>query len=120
MSNELSAQDLLPPEIGLTLLGFDKSEQGWLVSAEGRTGSECPACGMKSTLLPFGKVANFLGELLPLSARATAGTVRNRTMVPSHLLLLHHYARSLYCGAMLKPREANPEYDAIKQTLSRN
>ena|ERR1700721_2803362 len=28
MSNELSAQDLLPPEIGLTLLGFGKSEQG--------------------------------------------------------------------------------------------
>jgi transposase len=33
MSNELSAQDLLPPEIGLTLLGFEKSEQGWLVHA---------------------------------------------------------------------------------------
>jgi hypothetical protein len=26
MSNELSAQKLLPPEIGLTLLGFEKSE----------------------------------------------------------------------------------------------
>jgi hypothetical protein len=39
MSNELSAQDLLPPEIGLTLLGFEKSEQGWLVRAEGRTRS---------------------------------------------------------------------------------
>ena len=49
MSNELTAQDLLPPEIGLTLLGFDKSEQGWLVSAEGRTGSECPPCGTQST-----------------------------------------------------------------------
>jgi hypothetical protein len=49
MSNELSAQDLLPPEIGLTLLGFEKSEQGWLVSAEGRTGSECPSCGTQST-----------------------------------------------------------------------
>ena len=33
-----------------------------------------------AALLPFGKVADFLGELLPLSARATAGTVRNRTM----------------------------------------
>jgi len=31
MSNGLSAQDLLPPEIGLILLGFEKSEQGWLV-----------------------------------------------------------------------------------------
>jgi len=49
MSNELSAQDLLPPEISLTLLGFDKSEQGWLVSAEGRTCSECPSCGTQST-----------------------------------------------------------------------
>ena len=49
MSNELSAQDLLPPEIGLTLLGFEKSEQGWLVRAEGRTRSECPACGTQST-----------------------------------------------------------------------
>jgi hypothetical protein len=45
MSNELSAQDLLPPEIGLTWLGFEKSEPGWLVFAEGRTRSECPACG---------------------------------------------------------------------------
>jgi hypothetical protein len=33
-----------------------------------------------AALLPFGKVADFLGELLPLSAQATAGTVRNRTM----------------------------------------
>ena len=33
-----------------------------------------------AALLPFGKVADFLGELLPVSARATAGTVRNRTM----------------------------------------
>src|SRR5580693_586299 len=49
MSNELSAQDLLPPEIGLTLLGFEKSEQGWLVRAEGRTRSECPSCRTQST-----------------------------------------------------------------------
>ena len=49
MSNELSAQDLLPPEIGLTLLGFEKSEQGWLVRAEGRTRSECPSCGTESS-----------------------------------------------------------------------
>src|ERR1700693_6411896 len=49
MSNELSAQDLLPPEIGLTLLGFEKSEQGWLVRAEGRTRSVCPSCGTQST-----------------------------------------------------------------------
>ncbi len=33
-----------------------------------------------AALLPFGKVADFLGELLPLSAKTTASTVRNRTM----------------------------------------
>jgi hypothetical protein len=33
-----------------------------------------------AALLPFGKVADFLGELLPLPAQATASTVRNRTM----------------------------------------
>ncbi len=49
MSNELSAQDLLPPEIGLTLLGFEKSERGWLVRAEGRIRSECPSYGTQST-----------------------------------------------------------------------
>jgi transposase len=49
MSNELRAQDLLPPEIGLTLMGFEKSEQGWLVRAEGRAGSECASCRRQST-----------------------------------------------------------------------
>jgi hypothetical protein len=33
-----------------------------------------------AALLPFRKVTDFLGELLPLSALATASTVRNRTM----------------------------------------
>jgi hypothetical protein len=33
-----------------------------------------------AALLPFRKAADFLGELLPLSAQATASTVRNRTM----------------------------------------
>jgi len=33
-----------------------------------------------AALLPFRKTAEFLGEFLPLSARATASTVRNRTM----------------------------------------
>ena len=27
------------------MLGFEKSEQGWLVRAEGRTCSACPSCG---------------------------------------------------------------------------
>ena len=48
MSNELSTQDLLPPEIGLTLLGFEQPEQGWLVRAEGSTRSVCPSCGTES------------------------------------------------------------------------
>ena len=33
-----------------------------------------------AALLPFGKVADFLGELLPLSAQTTPNTVRNWTM----------------------------------------
>lgn len=33
-----------------------------------------------AALLTFGKVADFLGELLPLSAKTTPNTVRNRTM----------------------------------------
>jgi hypothetical protein len=33
-----------------------------------------------AALLPFRKAADFLGELLPLSAQATHSTVRNRTM----------------------------------------
>src|SRR6202041_2058396 len=33
-----------------------------------------------AALLPFRKVADFLGELLPSSSRTTANTVRNRTM----------------------------------------
>jgi hypothetical protein len=33
-----------------------------------------------AALLPFGKVVEFLGELLPVSAQATVNTVRNRTL----------------------------------------
>jgi hypothetical protein len=33
-----------------------------------------------AALMPFGKVADFLGELLPTSAKTNANTVRNRTM----------------------------------------
>jgi hypothetical protein len=33
-----------------------------------------------AALLPFGKVADFLGELLPTSAKAAVSTIRNRTM----------------------------------------
>jgi hypothetical protein len=33
-----------------------------------------------AAFLPFGKAAEFLGELLPMSAKTTASTVRNRTM----------------------------------------
>ena len=39
-----------------------------------------------AALLPFGKVTDFLSELLPLSAKMTTSTVRNRTMkVGKHL-----------------------------------
>jgi hypothetical protein len=30
--------------------------------------------------MPFGKVADFLSELLPLSAKTTPGTIRNQMM----------------------------------------
>lgn len=33
-----------------------------------------------AALMPFGKAADFLGELLPVSAQTTVNTVRNRTM----------------------------------------
>src|SRR5271169_5557603 len=33
-----------------------------------------------AALMPFGKVADFLGELLPASAKTNANTVRNRMM----------------------------------------
>jgi hypothetical protein len=33
-----------------------------------------------AALLPFGKVADFFGELLPTSAKAAVSTIRNRTM----------------------------------------
>ena len=33
-----------------------------------------------AALMPFGKVTDFLSELLPITAKTTAGTVRNRTM----------------------------------------
>ena len=33
-----------------------------------------------AALLPFGKAADFLGELLPVSAQVSTSTVRNRTM----------------------------------------
>jgi hypothetical protein len=40
-----------------------------------------------AALMPFGKVADFLGEVLPLSTRFHASTVRNRTLrVGKHLL----------------------------------
>ena len=49
MSKELSALDLLPPEAGLTLLGCEKSELGWIVRAQGRSCSACPCCGVQSS-----------------------------------------------------------------------
>ncbi|MGI9069884.1 MAG: hypothetical protein ACR2JB_00795 [Bryobacteraceae bacterium] len=39
-----------------------------------------PLNGKLAALLPFGKVADFLGEVLPVSAKTNASTVRNRAM----------------------------------------
>ena len=50
-----------------------------------------------AALLPFRKVADFLGELLPLSAQATASTVRNRTMKVGRRL--HKSAEALATGS---------------------
>jgi len=53
-----------------------------------------------AALLPFRKVADFLGELLPLSAQATASTVRNRTMKVGRRL--HKSAEALATGSSHK------------------
>jgi hypothetical protein len=56
-----------------------------------------------AALMPFGKVADFLSELLPLSAKAAPGTIRNRTMRVGRRL--HNSAESLAVSARREPRE---------------
>jgi hypothetical protein len=51
-----------------------------------------------AAMLPFGKAADFLAEVLPLSAATTAGTVRNRTMKVGKRL--HKSAEALAAGAV--------------------
>jgi hypothetical protein len=56
-----------------------------------------------AALMPFGKVAHFLAELLPLSAKTAPGTVRNRTMKVG--ARLHKSAESLAAPAGREPCE---------------
>jgi hypothetical protein len=53
--------------------------------------------------LPFGKVAEFLGELLPASAKAAVSTVRNRTMKVGKRL--EKSAEALAASSIHKPCE---------------
>src|SRR5580704_18301061 len=98
MSNELSAQDFLPPEIGLTLLGFEKSAQGWLVRAEGRTPLECPSCGTESTArvqrihLSTRRRPTPVARTMALALRPL--TCNARTLANSSFLAFHRSATS--------------------------
>jgi len=52
-----------------------------LPTGKNRTSPELKYLTSKlATLMPFGKVADFLGELLPASAKTNASSVRNRVM----------------------------------------
>jgi len=47
-----------------------------------------------AALMPFGKVAAFLSELLPMSGAQNAGTVRNRTLRVGHGIVQQHLGES--------------------------
>src|SRR6202030_4035173 len=47
-----------------------------------------------AALVPFGKVADLLSELLPVSGALNAGTVRNRTMRVGEFVALPHAAKT--------------------------
>ena len=58
-----------------------------------------------AALMPFGKAATLLSELLPISGAVNAGTVRNRTMrVGQNVVLLHPIQREPQSA--LQPAEA--------------
>jgi hypothetical protein len=59
-----------------------------------------------AAVLPFGKVVDFLGELLPFSAKTTASTVRNRTMKVGKRL-------EKSAEALAQPRTNNPSQEAV-------
>jgi hypothetical protein len=56
-----------------------------------------------AALMPFGKVGDFLSELLPLSAKAAPGTIRNRTMRVGRRL--QNSAEALAVSARREPCE---------------
>jgi hypothetical protein len=62
-----------------------------------------------AALLPFRKAADFLGEFLPLSAQATASTVRNRTMKVGRRL--HRSAETLVAASVEPCKELVVGFD---------
>ena len=54
---------------------------------------------------PFGKGAELLSELLPVSGALNAGTVRNRTMRVGETVVLPHAAKT---AEPVTPRSAEP------------
>ena len=52
-----------------------------------------------AALAPFGKVANLLSELLPISGAQNAGTVRNRTMRAGEVVVQPHAANTAKAAA---------------------
>src|ERR1700677_1342397 len=77
-----------------------------------------------AALMPFGKVADFLSELLPLSSQAAAGTIRNRTMRVGRRLQTSAEALSVsakpetceravvgFDGGYVRSRHRRPEYN---------
>jgi hypothetical protein len=53
-----------------------------------------------AALAPFGKVADLLSELLPVSGALNAGTVRNRTMRVGEAIVLPHAAKTAETAAV--------------------
>ena len=53
-----------------------------------------------AALAPFGKVADLLSELLPVSGALNAGTVRNRTMRVGEAVVLPHAAKTAEAAAV--------------------
>ena len=53
-----------------------------------------------AALVPFGKVADLLSELLPVSGALNAGTVRNRTMRVGEAVVLPHAVKTAETAAV--------------------
>jgi hypothetical protein len=66
---------------GMLLFGITRAHVSTLFTNKSPITAELRYLTAKmAALLPFGNAADFLGELLPLSAVTTANTIRNRTM----------------------------------------